>query len=175
MNTVNKNFYNNPVNLIWIARDSLLPKYLLFIWILIAFFLFLGTFLLDYINFSYFSIEKYFSASTTGLTFTLALFTAEKNVFKVDELRAFANYVDENGKNTGKPLLDFLAPFVFTSLIFLITGTLSLLIPFVRIEISENCLKLLIQIYLDILLLGLFGLFNLVVTMLNDVYHTVSR
>ncbi|MEQ7027031.1 hypothetical protein ABE869_02055 [Enterococcus gilvus] len=170
-----KNFYNNPIKLVWIARGSLLPNYLLIIWVLIVIFLSLGTFVFNYVDFSNFYIDKYFSASTTGLTFTLALFTAEKNVFKVDELKKFADYVDEEGKNQGKPLLDFLAPFVFTSLIFLITGTLSLIVPFIKLDVSEVVAKGLIQIYLNVLLLGLFGLFNLVVTMLNDVYHAVSR
>ncbi|MBO0466656.1 hypothetical protein JZO73_03815 [Enterococcus plantarum] len=170
-----KNFYNNPIKLIWIARNSLLPSYLMLIWLLIILFLFFGTFVFNYIELSSFSIDKYFSASTTGLTFTLALFTAEKNVFKIDELKAFADYVDKEGKNKGKPLLDFLAPFVFTSLVFLITGTLSLIVPFINVNVSDKVAEMLIQVYLNLLLLGLFGLFNLVVTMLNDVYHSVSR
>lgn len=170
-----KNFYNNPVKLIWVARNSLLPKYLLVVWISIVLFLFFGTFIFDYVDFSEFSIDKYFSASTTGLTFTLALFTAEKNVFKIDELKAFANHIDKEKNEIGMPLLSFLAPFVFTSLTFLITGTLSLIVPFINLKLSEDIVIVLIQLYLDVLLLGLFGLFNLVVTMLNDVYHAVQR
>lgn len=169
------NFYNNPIKLIWRARANLLPKYLFFIWIIIVLTLFFGTMRFDFINFSSFSISNYFSASTTGLTFTLALFTAEKNVFQATELKKLAEYQGEKDEYRGKALIELLGPFVFTALVFLVTGTLSLIVPFIKISLPSFVLSLFIQIYIVLLILGLFSLFNLVVTMLNDVYHSVTR
>ncbi|MFL2101318.1 hypothetical protein [Desemzia sp. FAM 23989] len=169
------NFYNNPIKLVWLASANLLPNYLFVLWILIIVFLFLGTVIFDFISFDTFSIASYFSASLTGLTFTLALFTAEKNVFKEKELKILANYQGKNDKYKGQALIELLGPFVFTALLFLITGTLSLIVPFIKLELSSDTTILLIQGYIDILLLGLFSLFNLVMIMLNDVYHSVNR
>lgn len=169
------NFYNNPLKLIWVARSNLLPPYLISIWVLLILFMLIGTIVFDFIDFSNFTIDNYFSASTTGLTFTLALFTAQKNVFKPEELKVLAEHRDKKDKFKGKALVELLGPFVFTGLVFLLTGTLSLIVPFINIELSSFLEKVLIQGYIDLLVLGLFSLFNLVVTMLNDVYHSVNR
>ncbi|MBC1596408.1 hypothetical protein HCJ21_11520 [Listeria seeligeri] len=169
------NFYSNPLKLIWIARLNLLPVYLFIIWILICCILFLGSIVFDFINFESFDIANFFTASITGLTFTLAIFTAERNVFKIDELKVLAEYKGEKDKYKGKALLEFFGPFVFTSLIFLTTGLLALIVPFINVRVCSDVSDFFIQSYLDILVLGLFSLFNLVVTILNDVYHSINR
>ncbi|MFC6346420.1 hypothetical protein [Vagococcus carniphilus] len=172
---MDKNFYSNPIKLIWMARSNLLPPYLIVIWFLIVISLLTGNIFFDVVSFEKFDISNYFSASTTGLTFTLAIFTAERNVFKIDELKILAEHQGENDKYQGKALLELLGPFVFTSLIFLICGVIALIAPYIDIKISKFLTNILCQAYLDLLILGLFSLFNLVVTMLNDVYHAVKR
>lgn len=169
------NFYRNPLRIIWTARSNLLPIYLVVAWLCIVVLLAVGTLVFDFINFSIFSISNYFTASLTGLTFTLAIFTAERNVFKTEELAVLANHKEPGDKFEGRALLELLGPFVFTSLIFLITGTLALLVPYINFKCTETWSIIFTQIYLDLLVLGLFSLFNLVITMLNDVYHSVKR
>ncbi|EHF2870048.1 hypothetical protein J0953_002545 [Listeria monocytogenes] len=169
------NFYSNPLKLIWIARSALLPKYLMIIWILISFILFFGSTIFNFIDFRSFNVANFFTPSITGLTFTLAIFTAARNVFRMDELKILATHKGDNDAFKGRPLLEFLGPFVFTSLIFSVTGILALIIPYVNIEVCALLIKICIQIYLDVLVLGIFSLFNLVLTIINDVYHSVNR
>ncbi|EAG5917209.1 hypothetical protein DEN01_13580, partial [Listeria monocytogenes] len=59
--------------------------------------------------------------------------------------------------------------------IFSVTGILALIIPYVNIEVCALLIKIFIQIYLDVLVLGIFSLFTLVLTIINDVYHSVNR
>ncbi|AKP03209.1 hypothetical protein ABB44_05945 [Companilactobacillus farciminis] len=172
-----KDFYNNPLRLLWRGKRSLMPTYLWVIWIVILLFeLVMIKYFRHVINFSAFTFEKFFTPSLTGLTFTLALFVAEKNVFRRDELKELAKY-QGNKKCKGWALDELLSPFMFTSILFLLTGTISLLGQFIYWRICNDKLIdiIFITVYVDILLLALFGLFGLIVVTLNDTYLSSKR
>ncbi|MBM7837872.1 hypothetical protein JOC54_001103 [Alkalihalobacillus xiaoxiensis] len=163
------NFYNNPLKVIWYSKKNLMPPYLIVLWIIFLIATLIGDFLYGFMDFSSFQVGTYFSVSSTGLTLTLALFVAGKSAFKEEDLKRLANH------NEGKPLIDFLGPFVFTALLFLITGLLSLFGPYVRLPLTHVYLELIKIAYINILFLGILSLFNLVIIMLNDVYASAFR
>ncbi|MCM3511627.1 hypothetical protein [Carnobacterium inhibens] len=169
-----KNFYNNPLKVIWHGRKSLLPSYLVIIWSSMTLFLILGP-KLGWTDYEFFRIESYLSSSITGLSFTLALFVANKNVFNNDELKKLKRHTVKGDKHPGRALSELLAPFVFTSMLFLLTGILSLLVPFLNFILTANTNNYLISIYLSLMVLGLCSLFNLVMTILNDIFHSIDR
>ena|SRR5690625_4551624 len=168
------NFYKNPLKVIWRAKRNLMPYYLIVIWFIFALVSFIGVIFFDFMDFLSFQIGNYFSVSTTGLTLTLALFVAGKNAFSKEDLKTLANHIDEKGVK-GQALIDFLGPFVFTALLFLITGLLSLIGPYVKIPLQQEYVELIKFFYINILFLGLLSIFNLVITMLNDVYASAFR
>lgn len=171
---MDENFYNNPLKIVWKARHSLMPWYLFIIWLMLLMASLLGTKYFNFMDFTSFQIGTYFSISSTGLTLTLALFVAGKNAFSEEDLKTFAQHTSENGVK-GQSLIDFLAPYVFTSILFLLTGLLALFAPFISLEINMECKETIKIIYINILSLGLLSLFNLVITMLNDVYGSAFR
>lgn len=172
----NKNFYNNPLKIIWKSKNALMPKYLIFIWIILLATSLIGSFWLDFMNFSPLQAKEYFMLSSTGLTLTLALFVAGKNAFSNEDLKKLATSKGTNNdQEEGFALLNFLAPYVFTSLLFLITGLIALFCPFVEISLNTQLNHLLKIIYINTLSLGLLNLFNLVNSMLNDVLYSAFR
>lgn len=169
-----ENFYNNPLKVVWKAKKNLMPIYILVLWFVIFGVTLIGSLCLNIIDFSSYKIGTYFSVSSTGLTLTLALFVAGKNAFKEEELKILANHKDCNGVK-GQALIDFMGPYVFSAILFLLTGIVSMLGPFIQIPLKPQHLELIKVIYINILILGLLSLFNLVITMINDVYISAFR
>lgn len=172
---MNENFYNNPLKIIWKSKSNLMPNYLYAIWILFVLISLTGATFFDFMDFSSFQIGTYFSVSSTGLTLTLALFVAGKNAFSEEELKRLATHKKNSKAVQGQALIDFLGPFVFTALLFLITGLLSLFGPYINLPLKKEYVEIIKVIFINILFLGLLSLFNLVITMLNDVYASAFR
>ena len=171
-----ENFYKNPVLIMWQSRKNLMPSYLVILWILLFLVSISGSFYKGIFDFSSLTLESHFSITSTGLTLTLALFVAGKAAFSDEELKILAKHREANERE-GQALIDFIGPYVFTSTLFFLTGLVSLFGPFLNLNLNLNPLALLVSkiIYFNILSLGFFSLFNLVITMLNDVYLKAFR
>lgn len=167
-------FYKNPAHIVWLARKNLMPSYLVILWGALFAASLIGTFYKNIFDFSSLTLESHFSITSTGLTLTLALFVAGKAAFNDDEMKILAKHKTENGVE-GQALIDFLSPYVFTSMLFFLTGLVSLFGPFLNLSIDPTILIIIKIIYFNILSLGFFSLFNLVITMLNDVYLKAFR
>src|SRR5690625_950427 len=171
---MNGNFYNNPLKIIWYGRKAILPKYLRVTWIFITFFL-LGGLCFDYIDFSSFYIHNYLTPTITGLSFTLALFVAEKNIFSMEELKQLSEHLEEGDPFRGIELLNLFAPFIFTAGVFLVLGIISLVTPYISFNVNYYVSELLKILYVSVFLLGIISLFNLLNMMFNDLYHKTDR
>lgn len=169
-----KNIYKNPFIIIWQSKGNLMPSYLVISWLLLFILSIFGAFYWEYFDFSSLTLSSHFSISSTGLTLTLALFVAGKAAFNDADLKILAQHKPENGLK-GQALINFLGPFVFTSLIFFITGLASLFAPYLNLNLTYTAIIGFKVIYLNLLSLGFFSLFNLVITMLNDVYLKAFR
>lgn len=168
------NFYNNPIKLVIYGYKGLFPPYLIISEILIVLFMLLGI-KFDYLNLGFFNISDYLGFSITGLSFTLAIFVAVRNLFEVEELNVLANFKGEKDKIEGQILYELLSPFSFTSMIFLITGLSSLIFPAISIEFSTDTWRLLVVLFISVFSLGLLSLFNLTNSVLNHIYHKSKR
>lgn len=169
-----ENFYYNPMKIVWKSKRNLMPIYLILLWVLFLILTLIGSFYYNVMDFSSYQLGAYFSVSSTGLTLTLALFVAGKNAFSEEDLRRLAEYKKDGGIK-GQALIDFIGPYVFTAILFLLTGLISLFGPFIKLPIKQEYIELFKVIYINILALGLLSLFNLVIIMLNDVYASAFR
>ncbi|KAA0955245.1 hypothetical protein FQ085_15060 [Planococcus sp. ANT_H30] len=169
-----ENFYKNPFIIIWHSKNNLMPLYLVSSWFMLLLISIFGTFQFDYFNFSNLSLSSHFSISSTGLTLTLALFVAGKAAFNDTELKILAQHKPKKDLQ-GQALINFLGPFVFTSMIFFLTGIVSLYAPYLDLNLTLTVITVFKIMYLNLLSLGFFSLFNLVITMLNDVYLKAFR
>src|SRR5699024_964971 len=169
-----KNFYNNPLKIIWYGKKALLPNYLWIIWIIIVSFFSIGLYYKN-IDFSSFDIHKYLSPTFIGLSFTLALFVAQRNIFDMEDLKQFVRYKGKNDPFKGVALLELFAPFIFTAVVFLVLGIASLITPYISISV-DSCISAFLKVfYISVFSLGIISLFNLLNMMFNDLYHKAYR
>lgn len=170
---MNKDFYNNPFKVIWAGRNEIMPKYLKIIWSTVFIVLCLGL-IFNKVDLAGFKAGNYLSVCITGLSFTLALFVATRNIFDIEELKILRDAQDSSGgKQT--PLFDLFAPFIFTALTYLILAIISILAPFIVIEVSEQIHSIGSVIYIMTFILATLSLFNLLNMIFNDIYHKAGR
>lgn len=162
------NFYENPIKLIIVGREGVFPNYILVCWILITGFLFFGNYY-NIFSFSYFAVGDFLGYCITGLSFTLALFVATRNVFTVEELGTLIKH------KKGELFYNLLAPFQFTSLLFLILGIISMVAQFLTIKITKNVFEIFAIVFISMFILALLSLFNLTNMTFNNIFHTAKR
>lgn len=167
------NFYENPFPIIFKRLESLMPKYLLliFISVVVLEILFYHSF-----NLNNLKLDIFLNSSIAGLSLIPVLFGATFGIFKDKELIKMIIYKKKKDKKyDGKVFEGIIAPFILASIIFLIVGSSSLLFSAIRLNISipieiKNIIKL---IYLDVLLLGIFILFAVVLCIFQTYYNNV--
>lgn len=106
--------------------SSLWKNILFWIWILLS----IGI----YVGMNHIGIQKNFHVSVfltpgiTGLSFTLALIAATTRVFDYDDLAAIFLYEDRvNDVKLGQEYYDLIAPYLLSSLLWVITSIIALL------------------------------------------------
>lgn len=167
-----KDYDRNPILFLWDTKHEILPKYLWRIWSIIILLIFFGA-IFDIIDLSVIDSALFIDLSITGLTFTIVIVSAALEVFKGKELVKLLKI--ENEKVNGLYFLELLTPYVFTALIFLLISLFSIIAPLVKINIPIYLANIFNYIYVSILLLSLFSLFNICYSILNHFYYSVRR
>lgn len=152
-------FHTNPFKFVLYNLSKTFPDYLWCIYLGIVILVFTIYFknpaIIDQTYFSAFNFNTFVSISVTGLSFSLALFVACSHIFDDKDFETMTN------KNLFNKIL---SPFVVTSFIFLISGSLSLIAPIFSILNRSDIFKLII---ISFILLGLFSLFSTITYVLS--------
>lgn len=157
----NKNidFHTNPLKFVLYNLYKAFPDYLWWMYLGIVALMFAIYFknptIIDQTYFSTFNFNTFVSISVTGLSFSLALFVACSHIFDDKDFKTMKN------KNLFNKII---SPFVVTSFIFLLSGSLSLIAPIFTILNKSNTFKL---ITVSFILLGLFSLFSTITYVLS--------
>lgn len=132
MRDLKDNYDDNPFLLLWVGKKALLPRYLTIPWLIIFILLFLAN-KNNWIDLDITKIGEYIDMSVAGLNFTLVIISAAIEIFSDDELKKLMKGKEgERVKNIR--FINLVTPYVFTSLIFLILGVMSVLIPLINFE-----------------------------------------
>lgn len=164
---------DNPLKLLWDTRKHILPKYIWKVWIAIGVFILVLIFF-NLIDLRYISSNSFIDSSISGLSFTLVIVSAAIEIFEKDELVILIKS-EKNVKVPGEEMLGLLTPYLFTAILFLFLGIISLISPYITIEFSSFFNSGFNFIYIMLILLSLFSLFNITFTILNDLYYKIIR
>lgn len=153
--------------IIWRGKKNLLTKLSwIFLGVIIGGLIALTC--LQMIRFDGFSIASYLSICITGLSFSLALFVATKNLYPLEDLIKFYKFEDKDGKMKKKEAYyQVFAPFLFTAFIWLILAIIIILTQYMIIALSDMIRNIFIVAFLSILLLGVIALFNLIANLVR--------
>lgn len=163
----------SPVKFLIRARKGLMAEKLWCSWLILCLILFVLNFI-GYIDLKRVRIGEFVDSSIAGLSFSLIVVSAVREIFEKDELKILYKKRYDNEKQ-GLLLLKLLSPYVLTSMIFLVLGIISLVAPLVTIPLPLNMVNLVKYFYVALLLLGLFSLFHVCYDIIINIYNSVRR
>lgn len=174
MNNNRKKYDSNPLLFLYVAYQGLMSEILWKIWLgLIVILILLNLF--GVIDSTKIKIGDTIDASIAGLSFTLIVVSAALEIFSRKELIRLYNTKNIGDSEDGQLLMQVLAPYVFTSMIFLLLGILSVVAPTVIIQISTFWKGVIKFIYMAFFILGMFSLFNICYDIVINIFNSVRR
>ncbi|EGE54960.1 hypothetical protein [Streptococcus parauberis] len=162
-----------PVKFLIHARTGLMDEKLWCSWLFLCLILFLLN-ITGVMDLKLIKIGEFVDSSIAGLSFSLIVVSAVREIFEKNELIIIYKRQNDNEKQ-GLLLLKVLAPYVFTSMIFLVLGIISLIAPLVTVALPINMVIMIKYLYVALLLLGLFSLFHVCYGIIINIYNSVRR
>lgn len=174
MNNNRRKYDSNPLLFLYVAYQGLMSEILWIIWLILIVILIVLN-LLGVIDSTKIKIGDTIDASIAGLSFTLIVVSAALEIFSRKELIRLYNTKNIGDSEDGQLLMQVLAPYVFTSMIFLLLGILSVVAPTVVIQISTSWKGVIKFIYMAFFILGMFSLFNICYDIVINIFNSVRR
>lgn len=153
--------------IIWTSRKAIFfniqMKIVLFAYLITILCSFFGIkFDVEAINF-----QSFIAVSITGLSFTLALLVAVRNIFSVSELKTLVDY--QVTSTTSHVFTDLVAPFIWSSVLWLTLGIISTLLSFIRVDVSNTQVAYFGTISFTMLIcVAILSLFNIIADTIRD-------
>lgn len=168
----------NPFKVINKVKSQMLSKNFWIVWAILVLIM-TGFYLLSrkysFIKMESFPLSDFLTPGITGLSFTLALITATTRLFSKDQLVDIYRYTDQDNPEEGHLFYRTLAPYIWTSTIWLVV-TIGALIAKIFIfnfpPIIHDILKL---TYSSIVLMGVMSLWSLLTTHVKDISLETER
>lgn len=168
----------NPFKIMNKVKKEMLSKSFWCVWtalVLIMTFFYILSNKYNFIIMESFSLSDFLSPGITGLSFTLALITATTRIFSKDQLVDFYRYTDEDNPEEGYLFYRTIAPYIWTSTVWLIVTIGALFAKtfvFNFPSVMHDILKLM---YSSIVLMGVMSLWSLLTTHIKDITLETER
>lgn len=172
------------VKKVW--KKNIFPKKLLWTWIILSLILFLTRLLAiicgqcsGFIKIQPLQFSSFIFPGVTGLSFSITLLNATRNLYKTSDLVAMFNYVSDENKdkdNTEKGDLFYrtLAPYITASFLWLVISILAFISSLIDINIDVYLKEVLFGIFASLVIAGLLNLWFLIGTHLSDIAAKVE-
>lgn len=160
---VSKHIYSKHIIFIWICLSLIYP----FVSILSQNFTFITFHQMNFSNFIF--------PGVTGLSFSVTLLNATRNLFDTDSLKKIYLYVDGDNPVKGYLYNRTIAPYIITSYIWLIISLLALFSSIFTINFPFFFNEILLTLFYSILIAGFISLWWLVSTHISDVSVEIER
>lgn len=155
----------NPLKIIWLARNDLLPVQLWRIYFLFIFLMSVCKFIIPNniidINLGVYGISQYILLSISALTFVLSLYTFGQKVYSMEDFARFYT------RNNGITYYKYLANYLFPAILWLIILICSMLKLMMIVNLSILVWDILKVFYLSLVLLAILSTIYIVVSNMN--------
>lgn len=168
----------NPFIIMYKVRKDLLSKSFLCVWIgLVVAMATLYTLSAksDIITVDSFSLSDFLTPAITGLSFTLALIVATTRIFSKDQLVDIYKYKDNDNPDEGYLFYRTIAPYIWTSTIWLIVAIGALFAKIFIFDFPQIIHEVLKLIYSSIVLMGVMSLWSLLSVHIGDIIVETER
>lgn len=168
----------NPFKVMFKVRTRMLSSNFWYVWsvlvgIMIVFYIFSSKY--SFITVSYFSFADFLIPGITGLSFTLALITATTRIFSKEQLVYIYNYIDKDNPYKGFLFYRTIAPYIWTSTIWLIITIGALFAKIFNFNLTPIINDILKLLFLSCVLIGIMSLWSLLITHIKDITLETER
>lgn len=164
----------NPFFIMYKGWRSILTTNLFITWIIFSIIIFV-LYYCQNSKIDLFPISDFIAPAITGLSFTLALIVATNKIFTKDQLVDIYKYDDGGTKEEGYLFYETIAPYIFTSTVWLIVAIGALLAKLFVFDFSNAENDIIKLLYSSIVLLGLISLWSLLTMHIQDLAMEAQR
>lgn len=156
-------------------EENIFPNSLLVTWCLITGLIILLrvlSFCFDFIHLQWISFSIFIFPGVTGLSFSVTMLNATRNLFTIDELVAMFKYTDPEDKDIneeGDVLYRTLAPYIIASILWLVISMISFASSLITVEINVVIKEILYAIFNGIVVAGFLNLWYLISVHIEDI------
>lgn len=161
----------NPLKIIWLSRDDLLPKTLWYIYFFCIISLTLIKFFIPWhsidINLKVYSTDQYIVLAVSALALILSMYTFGREVYTIEDFAKL--YIIKNGITYYK----YLANYLFPSLLWLSVLIFSILKSIIIVNFPDLLWDVFRVVYLSLLLLAILSTIFIVINNMSRVTNKV--
>lgn len=168
----------NPFLIIYKVRMSFLSKSFILTWALLVIaivLLYIVSHFYEVVRMESFSISEFFTPAITGLSFTLALIVATTRIFSKEQLVDIYNFTDKDNQVEGYLFYRTIAPFIWTSSIWLIIAIGALIAKIFIFDFPALINGIINILYSSTVLMGVMSLWGLLSVHIGDIILETER
>lgn len=168
----------NPFKVMYKVKTAMLSKSFWIVWVILVglmSLLYFLSFKYSFISISIFSLADFLIPGITGLSFTLALITATTRIFSKEQLVATYAYTDKDNPSEGFLFYRIIAPYIWTSTVWLIITISALFTKIFNFNLPEIIHDILKIVFASIVLIGVMSLWSLLITHIKDITMETER
>ncbi len=126
----------------------------------------------NYIHIQWIPFSSFIFPGVTGLSFSITMLNATRNLFDTEELMAMFTYVDDENKDAteeGDIFYRTLAPYITASILWLLISLIAFISSLINIDMPVIIKELLYIIFIGIVVAGFLNLWYLISVHLKDI------
>ena len=156
-------------------RKQIFPTWLYVIWGLISFVILLlriSSYYTEYIHVQWLGFSNFIFPGVTGLSFSVTMLNATRNLVDIKDLVAMFNFFDPNDSDInekGDVLYRTLAPYITASFLWLVISIISFVSSLISIDFPVILNEILYALFNSLVIAGLLNLWYLVSVHLADI------
>lgn len=168
----------NPFKVMYKVKSQMLNKSFWLVWstlVLIMIVFYSLSYKYSFVKLESFTLSDFLIPGITGLSFTLALITATTRIFSKEQLVNIYIYTDKDNPEEGYLFYRTIAPYIWTSTIWLIVTIGALFTKMFTFEIPPMLYDILKVAFTSIVLMGIMSLWSLLITHIKDISMETER
>ena len=162
-------------------KKHIFPTWLYVTWGIISFtilILRISSYYVDFIHIQWLQFTSFIFPGVTGLSFSVTMLNATRNLFDINDLVAMFNFVDPNDSDInekGDVLYRTLAPYITASFLWLIISIVAFVSSLISIDFPVVINEVLYALFSSLVIAGILNLWYLVSVHLDDISVKVSN
>ena len=177
MSKNNRKVETNQMKIFKEVCNTIFPRYLFLVWFFLSVLIFCLRVLAYFIpglNLNIIPMSVFIFPGVTGLSFTITLLNATRNIFETKDLADIFSYTDSDNPTEGYLYYRTIAPYLTASFIWLLVSLIALIGSMFYMQVHFIILEVFYSLFYMLVIAGLLNLWFLVTTHLKDISNSLE-